>query len=275
MYFVPNQQYLVRSGPVVSYPGRVLLPVGTKLVFTGIVKDPSPDVVHPHDAKKYIVYDFDGVQIPLPVMRVYPDKENKETWYDNAPALMFQPVSSGTKTPTKILFLDIDGVLNNDEHMQMLVDTKALSTHAYATDGWFGLQISPVLRSRLQKVLDAVPNLRVVVSSSWRFALSTGGLSAVLKLPVHDITIKRLPNLKFSESAPRGAEIQAWLDDNAASGPFIYAVVDDLAEAADGYDTAKHREVPGLHRKAFVHTDGTKGLTDANVNDIIRKLMST
>lgn len=252
----------------------IRLSPGTVMTFKTINHSPNAEIVHPHEGKKYTVFVFDheGVEthVPLPIQRMYSD-DKPEEWHDNMPAVMFQAVPK-SETQTPVLFLDIDGVLNNDEHMQMLTDTKALSGYAHATPNWFGLQVAPELRSRLQKVIDAVPDILVVVSSSWRFALSKDDLSAVLQTPVHDTTVKYLPGLKFSESAPRGAEIQAWLDDNAASGPFIYAVVDDLAEAADGYDTTKHREVPGLHSRVFVRTDGTKGITAANVDDIIQKL---
>lgn len=60
----------------------------------------------------------------------------------------------------KVLFLDIDGVLNSNES---------------------GLEFDPACVSHLNDILAAIPGLKIVISSSWRFIYSLEELIAILR----------------------------------------------------------------------------------------------
>lgn len=103
----------------------------------------------------------------------------------------------------KILFLDIDGVVN--------------SKHTAARNGGIA-GIDPYLAFLVGKISLAVEDLKVVLSSSWRHF--PNGRTEVEQhvLPIYDQT----PNLR-GES--RGKEIQAWLDEHPEVE--CYAILDD------------------------------------------------
>jgi hypothetical protein len=60
----------------------------------------------------------------------------------------------------KLLFLDIDGVLNG---------------HQTSDSGYCG--IDPQCARRLNKVLNTYPDLKIVISSSWRYLIHTGQMT--------------------------------------------------------------------------------------------------
>ena len=104
----------------------------------------------------------------------------------------------------KILFLDIDGVVNCEHTRQR---------HR----GFTG--IDPHLAFIVGKITLAIPELKVVLSSSWRM-FEDGGIDEIESqvVPLYGQT----PRL---EGEIRGKEIQAWLDQH----PEVerYAILDD------------------------------------------------
>lgn len=63
---------------------------------------------------------------------------------------------------TRILFLDFDGVLNTENyHTQLQAEGKS---------GWddFCMLFDPAAVTNLKRILDAVPDVRIVVESSWK-----------------------------------------------------------------------------------------------------------
>lgn len=103
----------------------------------------------------------------------------------------------------KILFLDIDGVVN-------------CSSTRQRHRGFIG--IDPYMALLVGRISLAVEDLKVVLSSSWR-NFGDGGREEVASqvLPIFDIT----PNL----GTIRGEEIKAWLD--AHPEVTKYAILDD------------------------------------------------
>jgi hypothetical protein len=139
--------------------------------------------------------------------------------------------SAAPVTATRVLFLDIDGVLNSTrtciglggyphefspEHMA-LVDHAALG---------------------LVRGLCRAGDVAVVLSSTWRIMHDVAVVAAGLDLPVVDAT----PRL-FGD---RGAEIADWLSRHP--GVERYAIVDDDSDMLPD-------QLP-----FFVHTDGREGL---------------
>jgi len=136
----------------------------------------------------------------------------------------------------KILFLDVDGVLNS-----------------YKTGGRYALT-----RSRVRRLAHIVSSTgcKIVLSSTWRkdpYALKR--LRRVLKY--RDIEIAAAtPDL----GKERGLDIQAWIVDNASSEPMKFAIVDDDSDMLD-------HQLPH-----FFQTDGDYGLTETIAYRIIEHL---
>lgn len=133
----------------------------------------------------------------------------------------------------KILFLDIDGVLN--------------STRTCVAFGGYPMELEHIgafdqVAIRLIQRLCDSSGVQIVLSSAWRLHFDFKAVGVALGLPI----IARTPSL----SGSRGYEIARWLADQ----PNVeqYAIVDDDGDMLDGQ----------LSR--FVHTNGHEGLTWAN-----------
>lgn len=105
----------------------------------------------------------------------------------------------------KVLFLDIDGVVNCANTFNSM-------------QGRFPLD--PLLAFRVGKITLEVPELRVILSSSWRH--SQEGIQEISKriVPISGIT----PFINKPNRC-RGDEIKAWLD--AHADVTRYAILDD------------------------------------------------
>lgn len=128
---------------------------------------------------------------------------------------------------TKVLFLDIDGVLNKKSDYEVRMPENDI------------LRINMVLVDRLKDIVQET-GCKVVLSSSWRnvgggreFAEQCCGFEFL------DITPSYLET--------RGHEIQQWLDNNPTDR---YAIVDDDSDMLDG------------QLKNFFQTEFEHGLTE-------------
>src|SRR5210317_1410587 len=155
----------------------------------------------------------------------------------------------------KIIFLDIDGVLNNDRWASVL-------NHLYGGNGYGGFVKRNLKRRNIKWDYYNVDNLKtlmdktgakIVISSTWRYSHSINDFKVMFQLyglepRIVDIT----PDLSKTGITDlyirkiRGDEINAWLDDH----PDItnYVILDD--------DSDFH---PG---QPLVRTDPEYGLTD-------------
>ena len=139
----------------------------------------------------------------------------------------------------RILFLDFDGVLNTENYQAQL--------RAEGKPGWddYGMLFDPAAVANLKRILDSVPDVRIVVESSWkvngldelRLMWAERGLPGSL----YDITptffCEELLTVNLSdpdgirkvEGLGKGKEIRAWLRRHA--GPDCrYVILDDMAE---------------------------------------------
>lgn len=145
----------------------------------------------------------------------------------------------------KVLFLDFDGVLN--------VFPKPNKNGEFHKEACINLEY----------LLNKIPDLKVVVSSSWR----TYGLQAVKDvLKSNGIDPRRVLDItghEQNEDAPdhvgnyRGYQVQCWLDRHPEVKHF--AIVDDENDFQD---------LPGK----LVKTNKYNGLTQANVEQLIQLL---
>lgn len=117
----------------------------------------------------------------------------------------------------KVLFLDIDGVLNSTR--------SAVALHGYprvyaVEDGSCFDQIAV----HLIRGLCAASGAKIVLSSTWRLSDQWERIGPALDLPIID----RTPSLL----GPRGAEIARWLADHPEVEQ--WAIVDDDSDMLDG-----------------------------------------
>jgi len=163
----------------------------------------------------------------------------------------------------RVLFLDIDGVLNSSAYLKANPDSFDRSgPNAYLS------MFDPVACARLQVVL-TVTGAKIVISSSWRHVhtideirgyLAAKGITA----EVIDFTpIGYNPDLPGDDSfgtsmTCRGHEIAAWVD--AHPELEAYAVVDDNSDM-DGV------------RERFVQTTWERGLKIEHARRLVRVLM--
>lgn len=113
----------------------------------------------------------------------------------------------------KIIFLDIDGVLNHqiwyEGEVKQLRQPK---------EGDYSVYFSPFSMSILNTIIEET-GAKVVVSSSWRTGRSVKELTEILEANgFKGEIIGKTPHLRFTGlegynySVPRGCEIKAWLE---------------------------------------------------------------
>jgi hypothetical protein len=138
----------------------------------------------------------------------------------------------------KVIFLDVDGVLNNVADINRGVELEDSKLALY---------------SHIVKSTDAI----TVLSSSWRLSANDFDEveSALLfyDVKIHDVT-PTLPRYMYGTPASRASEVQKWIDINH---PEKFVVIDDV-------DDSLH-----IFGDKFVKTDFSEGLTDEIANKVI------
>ena len=145
----------------------------------------------------------------------------------------------------KIIFLDIDGVLNSELHVHEM------------GEAWDGNQIDPKTVIRLNKITDAT-NARIVVSSSWRVCHSLEELRFILKAAGISAEIIGVTPILRSD---RANEIWEWLDNNKDIDNYVILDDDRLERKRDSSDP-----ILDLH---FVRTSWYDGLQDRHIEKVI------
>lgn len=133
-----------------------------------------------------------------------------------------------TSKPLRVLFLDIDGVLNSKRTQVAFGDRPHDFSHFYRP------KFDEVAITLIRK-LCRLAGLSVVVSSSWKYYHSASEIAAGLQLDIMGVT----PNV----DGIRGLEIQKWLDEH----PEVvqYAIVDDLPGDEFLFDQLGHLVISG------------------------------
>lgn len=122
----------------------------------------------------------------------------------------------------KIIFLDIDGVLNNRKWFRQITNHPQ-----YKTKSWIDRQFEPRAINLLNDLV-ANTNAEIVVSSSWRMGHEKNELQKILqdaglKYPLKDYT----PPARHLTSI-RGMEIKEWLQDHPNTTSFV--ILDDNSD---------------------------------------------
>lgn len=160
----------------------------------------------------------------------------------------------------KILFLDIDGVLNSSDNMSAqdqlyIINNSNIYLDKYGV--FFDERCVRWLRFIIEKT-----DCKIVISSAWRFA-GLKAMKAMWKLRnLPGEVIDRTPfdasestKNRYNEDSERGLEIQEWLDINK---PENYCIVDD--------------EIDMLSHQNFIRTDSEYGLNRRTALDIVKIL---
>lgn len=171
----------------------------------------------------------------------------------------------------KLLFLDFDGVLNSTQSTKMHWRNGGRQCLFVNED-----HFCPLALSNLQFIMEQVPDLSIVISSSWRlmhpleelqgFLLSKAGIDPSKVL---GITPDLPHDPETGRSADRGLEVQAWLDENASvpeGSPLLPRfAVQDFIIVDDDSDMAH------LKTTNFLQTDHDLGLTIKDARTIIAR----
>ena len=156
----------------------------------------------------------------------------------------------------KVIFLDFDGVLNSQT--SFLYEHNRRKVHKeQGVKGNVNETLSPHCCAAFQEVLNKYPDVKVVLSTTWREMFDLEWLKA--KLAEYKIDSSRVIG-KTPVNGKRGLEIQVWLDQH----PEVthYVAIDDN----DWHISAYH----GKDR--FVHTDWDRGMGVDHAIELMEKL---
>jgi HAD domain in Swiss Army Knife RNA repair proteins len=154
----------------------------------------------------------------------------------------------------KILFLDIDGVLNSADYMKNRRTIPRPTPHS----------IDAPTIPRLNAIIERT-GAKVVVSSTWRMGRDKHDLQSILRahgfigeiIGCTPIGYGSMPSGVLVTDCVRGHEIQAWLDEH--SDVTTFAIVDDNSDMAH----LTHR---------LVQTTWSYGLLDEHVERLVQML---
>lgn len=148
----------------------------------------------------------------------------------------------------KIIFLDIDGVLNSDS---------ILSEYIPEIDGEY-YPYQPHLVDNLNKIISAT-GAKIVVSSTWRLGESTEKLQYLLTHMGAKGEVIGKTESYSNRFIVRGNEILKWIMDNQNLLGCHYYDFEEYVIIDDDSDMLYDQ------RNNFVHTNGREGLTDEDV----------
>lgn len=156
----------------------------------------------------------------------------------------------------KIIFLDVDGVLNSIDDF-LIRKEKGDITNVAVEDRPLKL---------LKEIVDET-NAKIVVSSSWRIGCKRSGKESIFGGNLYTKLVNRLKdyNMEVYDITPclngdvcRGDEIREWLTNNQVDNFIILDDDTDLCEF--------------LHTKHFIKTTYQHGLTEETKNLAIKAL---
>lgn len=164
----------------------------------------------------------------------------------------------------RVVFLDMDGVLNSVDFFDRNVVHKAVPE--MGSDDWWTRMIDPVAVERLNRIVEG-SGAKVVLSSSWRYHTSPRDIQRILSARgfVGEI-IGRTPLATempepLRRTGKRGLEVEVWLAKNKHLGVEQFVILDDLGEGSFDHLV-----------KYLVRTSWGHGLLDEHVEPALRLL---
>lgn len=110
----------------------------------------------------------------------------------------------------KIIFLDIDGVLNSSNYSR--------KTDISQLNFLFNMEIDPIPLALLKKFISSNPDIKIVISSSWRDTLMLRHFQEIFK--PYDSTVIDLISSNYKKSEA----IELWLSKNKVQD---FIILDD------------------------------------------------
>lgn len=165
----------------------------------------------------------------------------------------------------RVIFLDFDGVLNSHQSAtfwrnkrdQTKWENDMYRDWPGTLKEYIAMEFCPIALSNVEELIRRVPDLKVVVSSTWRIGETIETLKKILspaKL-VADAVIDITPIFR---KRPRGNEIKAWLD--------IHPEVTDYIIIDDDNDMLPEQ------MEKFVHTSELHGFDYGSMLQALRIL---
>lgn len=195
-------------------------------------------------------------------MKLYPKDPLKRKWKTTYNGIVVHDWDNCKSTP--ILFLDIDGVLNDQkwkERYLKSIDDTIPKVPDEKFPLWYSIHCNIETMDMLKEWLDKTGTM-IVLTTSWRNThdiwLTFANLNKVYgfdKLFPYVIGQTCRFNIKRTngKSWVRGDEIQAWIEEFQSTN---YAIVDDDCDMLEGQLTR------------FIHINSGVGLTKENLNEI-------
>lgn len=154
----------------------------------------------------------------------------------------------------KIIFLDIDGVLNSDLFMGTDAFKESIRQYKNLLDVINNAPETHIDPAAVQLLNNLVEDTgaQVVLSSSWRMKFSVEEMNEILGR--RDATFKIVaatPLSRHMSRSLRGLEVQEYLDE-LDEQPESFVILDDMDEFPK-------------HRKYFIHTKERVGLTSEDI----------
>lgn len=137
----------------------------------------------------------------------------------------------------KVLFLDFDGVINSHQSCtfwhnkrdQSKWENEMYSSWGGTLKEYLAHEFCPIALSNMEELMRRIPDLKIVVSSTWRLGETVESLKKILapSKMVSDAIIDVTPHFRYrgGDEVKRGHEIKHWLD--AHSDVTHYVIVDD------------------------------------------------
>ena len=144
--------------------------------------------------------------------------------------------------PNRVLFLDVDGVLNSENSWQT------------TCEGEGGERLDPTMCKLLIGLVAAV-GCKICVSSAWRHCHYEPLIARLLAYGLPEgVIIGKTPN---SSTGYRGTEISAWLEEQQPEVT-SYVILDDSDDMRP-------------HFRNLVQTTWKDGLTQGHCNEVVRR----
>ncbi len=183
-----------------------------------------------------------------------------------------QYAKNNSNVMQRYLFLDIDGVLNTIRHSDYLID------HDEDDTDEDGAIFDPEAVSNLSTIIKNVPDVKIIISSTWRFKgwdwMNRLWEKRQLPGKIYSLTpgleFTRFIDIihqKYSESVypygTRGLEVGEWLRLNAVknSKQYKYVILDDCDD------------FPSFYQEHVILTDPNLGITTEKVAKVIEALL--
>lgn len=152
----------------------------------------------------------------------------------------------------RVIFLDFDGVMNSIGSMIYNNRLNLLGLTTTPTHESF----DPVASSNLQYILEELPDVQVVVSSTWRKYKNLAALQKIFE--INNILADRMiGTTPVTEEGYRGKEIESYLKDHPEITNFV--IIDDDSDMQ-----------PYMHM--LVQTNASNGLTFTDAERVMELL---